>query len=273
MSTDALHLDLAPSIVVRRPLVPRLVRAELLKLRRRRGLMALTALLTFVPVLIIYGVAIGLHAFNPDHHQAAGGVENLASTIELISMLAGVAALLVGVTAGASDLNAGVFRELVITGRSRRALFLARIPAGLAVILGFVTIAYGIAAVSAVAFAGSFPTPDAGQLAGGAAWLLLSVTLAFTVALGVSSLVGSRSASIAGLLAWNTAVVPLLLGAGFLGVFRDGLLLGALYRLSPEFVGIRGDIDVSAPAAIATVVGWTIVPLALGCWRTMRRDV
>ena len=49
---------------------------------------------------------------------------------------------MVGATAGSTDLNDGMFRHLVITGRSRLALYLARIPAGLAILLPAVALAF-----------------------------------------------------------------------------------------------------------------------------------
>ncbi len=39
---------------------------------------------------------------------------------------------MIGIDAGAGDLSAGVFRDLVVTGRSRLALFASRVPAALA---------------------------------------------------------------------------------------------------------------------------------------------
>ena len=41
-----------------------------------------------------------------------------------------IVAAVLGAAAGTTDLTEGVFRNLVITGRSRLALYLARIPAG-----------------------------------------------------------------------------------------------------------------------------------------------
>jgi hypothetical protein len=49
-----------------------------------------------------------------------------------------------GCTAGSVDLSEGMFRHLVITGRSRLALYLARIPAGLAIIVSLVAIGFTI---------------------------------------------------------------------------------------------------------------------------------
>src|SRR6266705_6068583 len=140
---------------------PRLVRAELLKLRRRWGLVATVAALTVGASVVTYAILAILHAANPAHHGPAGGVTNLGHGVFVLAALGAVAATLVGATAGAGDLNAGVFRELVITGRSRSALYGARIQGGLAFLLAFVAVAYALAAVATVVFAGSLPAPSA----------------------------------------------------------------------------------------------------------------
>ena len=124
-----------------------LPRAETLKLRKRRGLLVTVTLLTIVPQVIAYGVLVILHAANPDHHGPAGGVANLGGAISALILLGSVAAIIVGAAAGADDLNAGVFRELVVTGRSRLALFGARIPGGLLYLLPFVAAAYTLSAL------------------------------------------------------------------------------------------------------------------------------
>jgi hypothetical protein len=112
-----------------------LIRAELLKLRKRRGLVAAVGVLTIAPVAIAYSALLILHASNPDTYDAAGGIDNFTSSIELMTQIGVVAAILVGATAGAGDRGAGVFRELVATGRSCLALFAARVPGGLALLL------------------------------------------------------------------------------------------------------------------------------------------
>src|SRR5207247_5238047 len=122
---------------------------------KRPGLVAITACLTVGAALVVYGVLAILHAANPAHHGPAGGVTNLGHGLFVLMILGSVAATIVGATAGAGDLAAGVFRELVVTGRSRRALFRARIPGGLVFLLGFASVAYALAAVATVVFAGS----------------------------------------------------------------------------------------------------------------------
>ena len=55
-----------------------------------------------------------------------------------------IAAAALGAAAGTTDLTDGMFRHLVITGRSRLALYLARIPAGLAITIPLVALAFAM---------------------------------------------------------------------------------------------------------------------------------
>jgi hypothetical protein len=55
-----------------------------------------------------------------------------------------IVAATLGATAGSADLSEGMFRHLVVTGRSRLALYLARIPAGLAIIVILVAVGFTV---------------------------------------------------------------------------------------------------------------------------------
>ena len=55
-----------------------------------------------------------------------------------------IVAATLGCTAGSTDLTEGMFRHLVVTGRSRLALYLARIPAGLAIVVPLVAVGFTI---------------------------------------------------------------------------------------------------------------------------------
>ena len=55
-----------------------------------------------------------------------------------------IMAATLGATAGSVDLTEGMFRHLVVTGRSRLALYLARIPAGLAIIVPLVAVGFAV---------------------------------------------------------------------------------------------------------------------------------
>jgi hypothetical protein len=243
----------------------RLVAAELLKLRRRRALVAASLVLIVAPILIAYVVLAVLHAAKPGEYGPAGGAENVGGVLGLLTQIGAVAAVLIGVTAGGGDLGAGVFRELVVTGRSRLALFAARIPGGLVFLLPLVALAFAIAATVSVALAGSEPAPGAGLLLHYAAWIGLTTTLAFLLALGVSSLLGSRATSIGVLLAWQLAVAPLLLQSGKVDPV---LVAAALERLEPG----ADSASISLSTAVVLVGAWTLVPLAAGAWRTLTRD-
>jgi len=243
----------------------RLVGAELLKLSRRRALLIASVALIVAPMVVSFTVLAILHAVNPAKYGPAGGVDNLRGALRLLTQIGTVAAVLIGVNAGGGDLAAGVFRELVVTGRSRLALFGARIPGGLALLLTLVAVALAIAATASVALAGPGKAPGAGLLLEYAGWVGLATTLAFLLALGVSSLLDSRATSIGVLLAWQLAVAPVLLQTGKL----DPVLLGAaLKRLEPS----AGSASISLMTATLLIVIWTIVPLGAGAWRTRTRD-
>ncbi len=50
----------------------RLVRAEFLKLRKRRGLVAAATVLTIAPIVVGFAVLAVLHAANPAKYEPAG---------------------------------------------------------------------------------------------------------------------------------------------------------------------------------------------------------
>jgi hypothetical protein len=252
---------------------PRLVSAEFLKLRKRRGLVISVSALTILPMIIGYTVLLSIHAANPAKHGPAGGLENLSGSMDMLSTLSVVAAILVGATLGAGDLGSGVFRELVVTGRSRLALFAARVPAGLGLLLPIVGAGFAITAIGSIVFAGSLDAPSASLLVGSAAWLALVTSLALVLALGVSSTLGSRGTTIGIVLGWQIVAAPVLLEIKTLGSLREGLLGAASGRLAPAalFEG-SPTVAMSLSAAALVVIAWTVVPLAIGAWRTCTRD-
>jgi len=249
------------------------VSAEFLKLRKRRGLLISVIALTVVPMIIGYAVLLSIHAANPGKHGPAGGLKNLSGSMDLLSTLSIVAAVLVGATLGAGDLGSGVFRELVVTGRSRLALFAARVPAGLGLILPIVAAGFAVTATGSVVFAGSLGAPSATLLLESAAWLGLVAALSLVLALGVSSVLGSRGTTIGIVFGWQIVAAPVLLPIQALGSLRDGLVGAATDRLAPAalFEG-SPNVKMSLAAAILVIAMWTIVPLAVGAWRTCTRD-
>ena len=255
---------------------PRLVGADLLKLRRRRGLVAVVALLTVGTVVIANVIKELLHLSNSVTQGPAGGVTMLGHMAWTISALGAVAAAIVGSTAGSGDLDAGVYRDLVVTGRSRLALFASKIPAGLAFLVPFVAAAYALEAATSVVLAGGNPVPSTFLLTVTGLWTLLSVVFYYLLALGVACLVGSRSYTIGIVLAWRLALTPLLATIATLGVARELVPGVALDRLLPAALhdaarqGPRVAMSIAAVAAVLVV--WAVAAVVAGAWRDTTRD-
>jgi hypothetical protein len=119
-----------------------LIATKNLEIRKRRGLMITMVVLIVAPTVLLYALRLGFHAVDPNSYGPAGRPDLFSQVSNLISGLGFIAAAALGATAGTTDLTDGMFRHLVITGRSRVALYLARIPAGLAVIIPLVALAF-----------------------------------------------------------------------------------------------------------------------------------
>ncbi len=128
-----------------------MVTTRFMELRKRRGLMiALAAVNIGLPVVFL-SVRLISHAVDPKSYGPAGGYTIFTTLVAGVMYVFGfIVAAVVGCTAGSVDLTEGMFRHLVITGRSRLALYLARIPAGLAIVIAMVTVGYTIVCVVCV---------------------------------------------------------------------------------------------------------------------------
>ncbi|HYY04636.1 MAG TPA: hypothetical protein VE736_12185 [Gaiellaceae bacterium] len=253
-----------------------LVAADLLKLRKRRVLVAVVSLLTVGATVITYAVIELLHVANPAKHEPAGGIVNLGHGAWLTAALGSVAAAIVGSRAGADDRDAGVYRDLVMTGRSRLALYASRIPGGLAFLLPFVAAGYTVAAIASVVFAGGRPVPDTRLLVTTGLWALLEVTFYYLLALGIACVLASRAYTIGVVLAWRLALTPILASISALGVVRELVPGVALQDLAPTALGdsVRQgpNVPMSLAAIAAVLTVWTLIACVVGGWRDSRRD-
>jgi hypothetical protein len=122
-----------------------MITSKFKELRKRRGLMvALTLVIVAIPTVFLL-IRLLVHAFAPKTYGPAGGYVIYTSFVSGVLYTFGfIMAAALGATAGSSDLTEGVFRHLVVTGRSRLALYLARIPAGLAIIVPLVAVSFTI---------------------------------------------------------------------------------------------------------------------------------
>jgi hypothetical protein len=134
-----------------------LITTKHLDLRKRRGLVITAALLTTGVVILVLGLRLAFHLFAPASNGPAGSPDIFSSLSNLLAEFGFLVAAAVGAAAGTTDLTDGVFRGLVITGRSRLALYLARIPAGLAVIFPVIAVAFTLLCL-VTSFAGT-PQP------------------------------------------------------------------------------------------------------------------
>jgi hypothetical protein len=249
-----------------------MIRADLLKLRRRRALMAWSALLFAGAQLLFFGFGAVRHASDPAHFGPAGGTHGLVNALMLVSYLGGVAAVMIGTAAGGGDAAAGVLRDLVSTGRPRLALFAVRLPAALLVVLAFTIPALVVATGGAVVLAGREPVPATGALAASALAAAVSIAVTTLLAVGLSSLLSSRSIAIGLLLCWNLALSRVLEHATSLGQLRELLPNAAAERLVPTVVGGAYTVAMPVAAAAAVLAGWVAVACVAGAWRTASRD-
>ena len=122
-----------------------MITTRFMELRKRRGLMiALIAVNIGLPSLFLL-IRLIAHAADPKSYGPAGGFDIFTTLTAGVMFVFGyIVAATLGATAGSVDLAEGMLRHLVVTGRSRLALYLARIPAGLAIVIPIVLAGFAI---------------------------------------------------------------------------------------------------------------------------------
>ncbi len=124
---------------------PAMIGTRLMELRKRRGLMITLVLVTIGIPAVFLLIRLLLHAIAPHSYGPAGGYDIFTGLVAGVLYVFGfIVAATLGATAGSIDLTEGMFRHLVVTGRSRLSLYLARIPAGLAIIVPLVAVGFTI---------------------------------------------------------------------------------------------------------------------------------
>ncbi|HVV58587.1 MAG TPA: hypothetical protein VHC45_09505 [Gaiellaceae bacterium] len=246
------------------------IQAEVLKLVRRRALMIWSALLTVGSVVIVYAVLVILHAVNGTKHGPAGGVHKLEHVMLLLSGLGGVAGIIIGSTAGSQDVSAGVFRDLVVTGRPRSQLFNVRFPGALLVYLPMLAVGFGLGILGSYAFAGSEPTASAGTVGHWALYVGLDGIAEVALAVGIAAFVSSRIV-VGVLIAWNAIVSQILISIGSLGGVRKAIDVAAFQHFAPQGA-IDDKLTFSTGLALLVIAVWVGVALAAGRRWTQRID-
>jgi ABC-type transport system involved in multi-copper enzyme maturation permease subunit len=250
-----------------------MIGAEFLKLRKKRGTVAWALVLAAGSVAVLLTFNAIQHASNPTSHDPAGGTVGFKDMLQMMGFfMAPLAAILIGTEAGAGDRANGVFRDLVVTGRSRLALFFARVPGALMLTMLVIGAGFLIALGGTYLFAAGTPTPNAALVAKAGAWVALANGVTCMVAVGLASLIGSRPATITSLIGWQLVASPVLLQTSSLGSARQALLDGAFSQIKPGPRGGEPVIGMTIAAVVVAIVLWLVITAALGAWRTATQD-
>jgi hypothetical protein len=265
-----------------------LIGAKLLELRKRRTLMIVIVVFTVGLPVIFYGVRLLYHLGNPVRYAPAGAPGAFATIGTLMAEFGFIAAAALGATAGTADLTDGMFRHLVITGRSRLALYLARIPAGLSILLSAAAVGFTVACL-VTAFLGSphaagAVSVSAGDMVCSGLWFELELVIGFMVGLGLGSLMGQRTVPVILLIVLEIIITPVLADHP-LPFFLNGerLIVGvAMDQLKPAAIAGAAQVGPSGGllhlppmptwAMITVIAGWIIGWSAIGAWKMVTRD-
>jgi ABC-type transport system involved in multi-copper enzyme maturation permease subunit len=246
-----------------------LVRADLLKLRRRRGLMALAAAIGIGSVMLIFTVNAIRHGSDASV-LPAGGVSHFEDATDFIGVMGVVIAAMIGATAAAGDAEAGTLRDVIATGRSRLALFGSRAAAATIVTLALLLVSLVVAAIASVALAGSLPAPSVSEILHRSAAVLAFGVGTGLLAVALATLAKSRGPVIATVLALDVVVSQVLIHVSFLGDTRAVLPYVAFMRLIGDKMS---GIDVSLLAAVGVTVAWAVAAVGTGLWWARRVEV
>jgi hypothetical protein len=247
----------------------RLVRAEVLKLVRRRGLMIWCLLITIGVVAIVETVLVVLHAVNSAHHGPAGGPSNFRGAAETVALFGTLTAVLIGATAGSQDVGNGVFRDLVVTGRPRSTLFNVRLPGAILVWLPMMLTGFVVVTVASFVFAGDLPNPSGHDVVRELEYALAIGIVNLFIAVGLAAFVSSRIV-IGVLIVWNSVVSHILISFHFLGGARKLLDVAAAEHFQPN--QSSDQVAMSTAAALVILVVWAAVFARIGRFWTNRRD-
>jgi hypothetical protein len=236
-------------------LEPRLVAADILKLRYRPR--------TLLPNMILAAVAVAFFFLIQKDVGYADVIGPIVTSIVVVGVN-------IGSMAGSQDQSAGVLRYLVATGRSRTALYVSRVAAAGLVSMVLVIPALTLVAVLSQTTWDPAHTPGADLLIPVIAAGIVSTVLGAASGVGLAAVLGSRGAVGAILTGWYLAVSPLLENINALGAARHLLPSVALRRLA-DLPGTN--IHTPYGVAVGAVALSALALLVLGTWRERRREV
>jgi hypothetical protein len=248
----------------------RMIQAEILKLIRRRGLMIWSLILTVGIVAVVELVLVVLHAVNAAHHGPAGGSSNFRGAAETVALFGVLTAVLIGATAGSQDVANGVFRDLVVTGRSRSRLFDVRIPGAFLVWLPMMLLGFALVTVCSFIFKGNLANPTWHDFWHELAYAVALGTVNVVMAVSLAAFISSRIV-IGVLIVWNTIISQILIHLHTLGGARKLLDVAAAQHFQPNLAA-DDRVAMSTGAALLILLVWIGVFSRAGRWWTGRID-
>lgn len=250
--------------------------SETKKLTRRKGVMAFTLLGTVGVIIITFVILEAYHLSNPIKYSPIGGLSGFNKVVLILSQITIIPASILGTTAGSQDIESGVIRDMIVTGRSRTSIFLLRIKGAAVVWLIPAIVAYLVGIGVVFAFAGNTPDPSlhlviiSGIYCAGVSLVYLLTSV------GLSALFGSRGPAIAVMIGWTFIIEAILVNVSALGVVREVFLTTAIAGLSPVANGSRrlkaAGVTPSVLVDYLTLIGWPLILCILGWFRSERLE-
>lgn len=272
-STETLAITNQPSA---KPMSWLRVRIETKKLTRRKGVMAFTIIGTIGVIVITFAILEAYHLSNPVKYTPPGGVSGFDKVVLILSQITIIPASILGTTAGSQDMETGVIRDMIVTGRSRTSIFLLRLKGAAMVWLPAIIVAYLLGLAAVYGLAGGTKDPTLHNVLAGALYCV-GVSLVYVLtATGLASLFGNRGPAIAVMIGWTFIIEAILVNVTALGVVRQAFLTTAIAALSPVANGTRrlkaAGVTPSTLVDYATLLGWPIILNVLGWLRSDRLE-
>ncbi len=259
-----------------------MTRADLLLYRRMRGIFwgLLVVGVLGVPLLtsLAWTVPSQLGWYTYKFVREVGTpTAIIESGMSFASLLGVIAAVILGSTAGSIDLQRGVLRDLVLTGKARWRIVVGRLAAALTWLVAFIAAAIGITIVIALTLAPLSETLDWAELFRIPAAFAPMLVVSLFLACGVALLVGSRGPSIAVYFGVAFLVDNILGALPKIGEWWQEVSLGIAQEEVLTWIEtgneFSSELGRSSTTAVLVLVGWALIPFALGLVRLTRRDL
>lgn len=241
------------------------------------GLLVIGVVALPIAVLLAMTVPAQLEIFAPSTIDSIGNTEAVASVgFGLGGVLALIAAVILGSTAGSVDLQRGVLRDLILTGRSRPRIVLGRLLAAFAWLVLAVLVSYASTVAIAWALAPISSNPDWEAIARIGGQFLPGLTYTVPLAAGIALMVGSRGPAIAIYFVFALVIDNVLVAVPKVGEWWQHVSLSqADQQVVARIVGESGGALQDRPLwqAMLVLAAWALGALVIGLVRLGRRDL